>query len=367
VKPARARSARWYPGLLALLLLAPACGKVGPPMPPLPRGPLAPEAVAARQIGDRVVVGFNVSAARGDKPAQQPVRAELVRVGYSAGLEPPPDPDAFRRRGEVVGQLLADPLEEGARMFLEDSRLAELPEGGLGWTLRYGVRVRDRRGRPSPLVVAKDLIPLPTAPEARLLTAEPTAAGVRLVWEAPAGEREHTFNVYRSAPGVAWPDSPLNAAPLAITAYLDSLVEIGRTYAYTVRVSLAPDMPYRESKASNVFELVAEDRFAPDPPDGLIVVQEGVGVRLFWNPNSERDLAGYRIYRSREGEDSWHAVGPDRIDTPSFLDTDVRVGERWTYRVTAVDRADRTNESAPSAVVDVELVQEPGAPGSGDR
>ena len=99
MKPARARGACRSTGwLLALLLLATACGKKGSPLPPLPRGPFPPENVAARQIGDRVLVGFDVPVARGDKPAQQPVRAELVRVEYSPGLEPPVDADAFRRR-----------------------------------------------------------------------------------------------------------------------------------------------------------------------------------------------------------------------------------------------------------------------------
>ena len=74
----------------------------------------------------------------------------------------------------------------------------------------------------------------------RLLVTEPTAAGVRLVWEAPAADGEYGYNVYRSAPATAWPDAPLNPAPLAPTEYLDSTVETGQSYAYTVRVALAP-------------------------------------------------------------------------------------------------------------------------------
>ena len=33
-------------------------------------------------------VGFVVPVARGDKPGQQPVRVELIRVSYPPGVEP---------------------------------------------------------------------------------------------------------------------------------------------------------------------------------------------------------------------------------------------------------------------------------------
>ena len=85
--------------LVPALLLSTACGKRGSPFPPLPRGPLPPAEVAARQIGGRSVVGFRVPEARGPKPSQHPIRAELIRVTYPPGLEPQTDPDAFRRRG----------------------------------------------------------------------------------------------------------------------------------------------------------------------------------------------------------------------------------------------------------------------------
>jgi hypothetical protein len=294
------------------------------------------------------------------------VRAELVRTTYKPGFQPPPDPDVFRRRGDIVGQAAAEPFEPGTRLFLEDLRLGDLDQAGRGWTLRYAVRVRDRRGRPSPLVMAEDLVLLEPAPPPRDLTAEPTADGVRLAWRAPEGEGPYSYNVYRSHPEEPWPELPSNAEPLAATEFLDRDVSTGERYTYCVRVALSTDRPFREGEPSETREIVAEDRFAPEAPQGVVAVQEGPAVRLFWDPNRERDLAGYRVLRSVDGG-TWRAVGPERIETPTFLDSDVRVGQELAYAVVAIDRAEPANASERSAIVRMVVVEEPVAPGSGER
>lgn len=343
-----------------------ACGKEGPPLPPLPRGPLAPRNVAARQVGGEVRVGFGVPAARGPKPVQQPARAELLRVVYAEGLQPPTDADTFRRRGEVVAVRELVPDSAGVRLSLVDQQLAALPDRGLGSTLRYAVRVRDRKGRSSPLVVAPDLVPLAPVAAPSGLRAEPTAVGVRLEW-APVesdGETAPEYNVYRANAGGDWSERPLNAEPIAATSYLDSGAELGSTYRYVVRVALASEPPYREGRSSAATEVVARDEFAPAAPSGLVAVQEGAVVRLFWDPNDERDVAGYRLHR-RVGDGAWVTVNDAPIEQSQYLDSDVSIGMQLSYRLTAIDRASPPNESAPSAVVDVELRAEP--PSAGDQ
>jgi hypothetical protein len=343
---------------ILLMLLAIGCGKKGPPMPPEPRGPLPPGMVKARQIGRSVVVSFTVPEPRGDKPARQPVRAELIRVAYGPGFEPPANPGVFRRRGEVIDLAEGDPLPSGERRRLVDDTLQDLQGGWVGSTLRYAVRVRDRRGRSSPLVVTRDIVPIASVPAPSRLQAEPTADGVRLVWKGPPSEGPHSYNVYRSALEGPPAEIPLNSQPLDVTEYLDSTVTVGERYLYTVRVALADSPPYREGESSTPLETLAEDRFPPEAPEGLIAVQEASAVRLFWNPNRERDLAGYRVYRSRDGKD-WLPIGPDPVEKSDYLDEDVGVGEILAYRVTAIDKADPPNESPLSESVELELLAEP--------
>ena len=340
------------------------CGEKGPPRPPEPRGPFPPERVSARQVGSNALVGFVVPVARGGKVGQQPARVELIRVSYPPDVEPTLDAHAFRRRGEVVYTRDGDPLQPGGALTLSDPELAKLAAGGVGYTIRYGVLVRDRRGRPSPLVVAKDLVILRAVAAPGKLRGEPTADGIRLVWDPPADADGAHYNLYRPPGQRTALDEPLNADPLSTTDYLDTAVETGETYTYFVRAVLADGRPYRESEESEAITLVAEDRFPPVPPRGLVAVQEGRAVRLFWDPNAERDLRGYRLYRQQiEGQEAgdWMPVGPEPIEQPLFLDQDVRVGQRWLYRVTAIDRATPPNESGPSETVDIELLEEPTA------
>jgi hypothetical protein len=212
--------------------------------------------------------------------------------------------------------------------------------------------------------VAADLGFVDPAPPPTALRGEPTADGIRLVWDAPAAEREFRYNVYRPADKPSALDEPLNAKPLDTTEFLDTTVETGERYMYVVRVALAEGRPHRESANSETIAVVAEDRFAPTAPHGLVAVQEGMAVRLFWDPNPERDLRGYRVFRrslAQERETVWARIGPDPVERPLYLDAEVVIGQRLAYRVVAVDRATPPNESRPSEVVEIELLGEPTA------
>jgi hypothetical protein len=345
--------------MLVACLAATGCGKEGRPMPPEPRGPLPAGSVEARQIGSRVVVALTVPEPRGSQIAQQPVAVEILRVAYAPGLAAPVDAEAFRLRGEFVAGLERDPLEPGARLLVEDPSVAALERGPEGWTLRYAVRVRDRRGRPSPLVAATDLVMAADLPAPGAPGAEATADGVHLRW--PAAGDAAKFNVYRAREEGPFGERPLNPQPLSSPDYLDAEAQLGARYRYSVRQLAAEGAPPRESASSVETTVLAEDRFAPGKPDGLVAVQEGNAVRLFWSPNGERDLAGYRLYR-RAGEGAWERIGPDPIVEPLFLDAGVSAGARVEYRVAAIDRATPANESAASDAIDVNVVADPLSP-----
>ncbi|HEX6850530.1 MAG TPA: hypothetical protein VF139_03925 [Candidatus Polarisedimenticolaceae bacterium] len=345
---------------LALAVAAASCGKAGAPKPPAPRGPLPAGGVVARQIGADVEIAFTVPAPRGEAPSQAPVLAEILRVPFAPGLQPSPDPVLFRVRGEVIARVEGDPLDSGARRFVRDPVLSELEGGASGWTLRYAVRVRDRRGRPSALVAAADLRfeAVDSAPTD--LAAEPTAEGIRLEWADAT--QEGRYNVYRAVGDGAYDEAPVHLQPVTGTRYLDAAVVPGTAYRYRVRRVLADGVPRRESAATAEVRVAAEDRFPPAAPTGLVAVQEGAAVRLFWNPGAERDLRGYRVFARTNGGE-WRRVGPDPVLEPSLLDREVRVGERIAYRVTAVDRTTPPNESAPSEIVEVGIVDDPLHPG----
>ena len=346
--------------ILTFAVFVLACGKVGPLKPPAPRGPLPASDVSARQVGDRVEIALTVPRALGSAPSQTVQRTEILRVAYPRGRTPPPEPDAIRVRGEVVASVETDDAKPGDRIVIADPSFPRLAEGGIGWTLRYGVRVRDRRGRPSPMVVAKDLTAVPPVAAPRALTGQASADGVRLAWEAPAGATAATYNVYRGPTDGVLSERPLNVQPLTSRDNLDATVEAGRTYRYVVRTVAAEGPPYRESDSSNAIVVDASDLFPPAPPVGLVAVQEGNAVRLLWSPGSEADLEGYRVYRAT-GDGDFTRIGGAIVRQPSFLDADVAPGTVARYRVTAIDRAVPPNESGPSSAVELRIAADPGA------
>lgn len=358
---------RREPGIAAAATFAcalAACGKAGAPVPPEPRGPLPPTQVHARQTGDTAVICFTVPQPRGAKPKQTVAVSEVLRVTYAPGLQVPRDPQAFRVRSQPIAAPQGEGLVPGRRICVLDSDLHSLEGGPAGWTLRYAVRLRDRAGRPSALIAAPDLVAVLPPDRPRGVRAEMTADGVVLRWEPPRQVSEPRYRIYRAEGDGPIPEEPLTESAVDRPEFLDDTASPGVAYRYQVRVEAVPGVPVRESAPSEEATVVATDRFPPASPTGLVAVQEGAAVRLFWNPNAERDLAGYRLER-RGPDGDWAVIATAR--EPLHLDSAVVAGERWEYRVRAFDRADPPNESEPSQGVQVDVVEDPASGGGGGR
>lgn len=334
--------------LAALTLAAVGCGKEGPPMVPEPRGPLPSGDVSIRQLGGAAEISAAIPAPRGSAPEQALARAELLRVDFPAGAKPPADPGVFARRGTEVAASQG-PFVPGARIDLADSTLASL-EPLDGRVLRYAVRWRDARGRPSPLALAPDLVAASPPDVPSGVTAEAVPGGIHVRWEAPAGGAPAGYNVYRARGDEPVDPLPRNAAPVTETEYLDADVTLGTSYRYLVRVVAAAGRPPREGASSAAVAVLAADRFPPEPPQGLVAVREGAQVRMFWTPGAEPDLAGYRVERQIPSG-PWEQVA-DQLAQAQWLDAAPPPGT-VAYRVLAVDRADPPNVSAPSDPVEV--------------
>ena len=115
-----------------------------------------------------------------------------------------------------------------------------------------------------------------------------------------------------------------------------------------------------QGEATAPVTVALRDTFAPAPPQGLFSVPGEAGpggsrkmtIDLSWQPNTEADLAGYRVYRTDAdaGASKPVLLTPALLPGPSFRDTTVTPGRRYRYVVTAVDRTG--NESGPGSPVD---------------
>jgi hypothetical protein len=88
------------------------------------------------------------------------------------------------------------------------------------------------------------------------------------------------------------------------------------------------------------------DTFPPAAPKELKAISGEAAINLIWEPNAERDLAGYLVFRGVEPAETLRQITPTPIVEPSFKDQ-VQPGITYVYVVRAVDKAG--NSSGPSA------------------
>jgi hypothetical protein len=147
---------------------------------------------------------------------------------------------------------------------------------------------------------------------------------------------------------LAGPPRLVAVAPSA--EWRDPQVEFGRAYRYTVRGVAQMGAESVESADSEAVVAAVRDTFAPAAPVNVVAVvvaatpEAPTHIELSWGISAEPDVAGYSVYR-------WDGTRGEKITqelllTPTFRDTSVTPGRRYTYRVTASDRAG--NESARS-------------------
>lgn len=91
----------------------------------------------------------------------------------------------------------------------------------------------------------------------------------------------------------------------------------------------------------------------PFAPDGVFSVTGDHLVTLYWNPNQESDLAGYRIYRGNvDLSGPYYPLADVSKSTTSYNDTSVNNGETWFYAVAAFDKGGHESELSREDVFD---------------
>lgn len=86
-------------------------------------------------------------------------------------------------------------------------------------------------------------------------------------------------------------------------------------------------------------------QLAPTGLDYKIGVNSHVEVILFWDANTEPDLAGYNVYRNDERINGYLVL------TNSYRDRNVEPGKRYTYKVTAVDKGRKESDFSNEVTV----------------
>jgi hypothetical protein len=218
----------------------------------------------------------------------------------------------------------------------------------------YAIEELNQRGRSSGLSnrVRVSLAPGPAVPQN--FVAEVVADGVRLSWstESASGAPTNTFAVNRQSQ-----EDPRDAVTISVPAaasprisFVDKKVNWEKNYTYSVHAVARVNGIDLISDETTPVKVVTHDIFPPAAPTGAQAVFSGDRQQLFvdltWNLNTERDLAGYNVYRT-DSSGSSKKLNVQIVPTPSFRDVSVAAGETYLYSVTAVDI--HANESLQSA------------------
>ncbi|WP_155058176.1 PA14 domain-containing protein [Streptomyces blattellae] len=189
----------------------------------------------------------------------------------------------------------------------------------------------------------------PLAPTGTSVSYDKATGKAKLTWAKNKEMDLAGYKVYRRLNGT-WTRLTTTTA----TSYTDTtLPKNGATYYYEVR---AHDKAGNQSAGSADRAVTTVDTSAPAAPTGVEdnwAIGMVTSVKLYWDGNSESDIAGYRVYRSTS-----KPVAPtaeNLVGTPSsaaFQDTPPQTGDWYYYVVTAVDT--HGNESAVSGTAEFE-------------
>jgi hypothetical protein len=316
-------------------------------------------------LGQEVVLTGTLSGARTDGSLLGPgAEVRVLRMMATETLRPGSVSERymtqqFTKQARTVAVIKGDSLAKDLaahRIVYHDTDF----QAGTGAMLLYALQVAESDGRRSPmhLPVAIELVSPPPAPTG--LRAEVAEGEVRLFW-APGAESAHEpYNIYRrDAAATADPDAPINSTPVEESAFVDRTFQYGVSYSYFVRTVGKVRATPCESVSSPSAEVRPVDTFPPATPSGLAVAVEGGVIRLYWFPNAEQDLNGYRIYRRPEGEREPVLIGTVSAAETVFVDPSASPGVRYHYSVSAIDGADPLNESPRSEEQSEMLSKEP--------
>jgi hypothetical protein len=142
--------------------------------------------------------------------------------------------------------------------------------------------------------------------------------------------------------------APVNRQPLPVPEFTDPRIEFGVERCYAVRTINVFGKLQQESEPSKTVCVTPRDTFAPEPPRGLIAVASNGVISLSWDPNSEKDLAGYLVLRGEERGAPLQPITREPIQATTFEDKTVKTGVRYLYAVVAIDKATPPNTSGQS-------------------
>ncbi|MFN0141171.1 MAG: fibronectin type III domain-containing protein [Pyrinomonadaceae bacterium] len=338
-------------------LIAIGCGKRGAPVPPKEKV-LQRIELEGFQRGNQVILSWKMPARNAPKNNVQNIaRADIYRLAEPATSPQLISEEEFANSSTLIAAVEISDSDFGLKTLIHKDTLQF---AGQAARLRYAVRFVNASGQKAGF--SNTLLIEPTskiAANPSSLAAEASQEAVRLTWTAPTANIDGStpvsligYNIYRST-SEKEPAKLLNKAPVEATSFEDEFFDFDKDYYYFVRsVSVGLETEPVESAESNIIKFRGVDTFAPSAPSAITVAAAPGTISIFFAVNPEKDIAGYKIYRSEDRDEpfaNWTLLTTGLLTANTFQDTRVESGKTYHYYLTATDKTG--NVSPPSEVV----------------
>lgn len=338
--------------ILVLLNCLSCIGKRKPPLPPIERIPQRVE-ISGFQRGDSVILSWKMPARNAaDKSVLNIDSIDIFRLAEPLSSPLSLSEENFASRSTLIKNLPVKDSDFGLKTMTYADKLEF---AGQAVRLRYAIRFVNRSGQKaafSNFLLIEPAARIAKAPAS--LSAELSQDEITLEWTAPETNVDGSkpanvlgYNIYR-ADSAKVAAKLLNKTPVGDPKYSDKFFEFGKAYLYFVRsVSLGSGGEPVESAESNVTGIEPKDTFAPSAPAAITIAAAPGSISIFFAVNPEKDIAGYKIYRSTDPDvdkSKWELMTPELIKTNTYQDKAVETGTKYYYYITATDTAGNVSE-----------------------
>ncbi len=341
----------WALLIAGSVIASAACGKRGPPLPPLRPAPSAVADLSVTRRADSVTIRFTLPTTNQD--GSEPLvldRVDVFAMTLAADAKPPYAEELRIPANRITSivRAAAPAAAAAAPAATPGSTFVDTVPASAG--VRYYQVVpyasRSRVGAASPLV-AVPLDRSPTAPVGAAITYDETT--MTLTWTAETGA---SYVVYRGADGSA----PVQPERLTAAKFTQPVV-FGKRACFVIRAVEGAAPLTVESAASAEVCATPADTFPPSAPVNLVALASAGAIALTWDAVTaadlpRNDLAGYIVLRGEGSSDRLQPLMTEPVTGTSFNDQTAKAGVRYFYAVVAVDRAVPANRSKNSNMVE---------------